>query len=433
MHLYWARGGDPFIVQRGTLQPDPPTALMRRRLVLCLDGTWNSTYRLHKRTDGHAVLKPSNVLKLARAVTSSLVYYDIGVGSLARYPGLSNRLLALADKGLGGGWGAGFEGNVEDALEFLVLNHEPGDEVFVFGFSRGAVTAQAVTRFLDWSGGLPVKRDAYYVPRLFREYVMSRGQTTSVQVLEKINAERFAAPRPLAPLEPFQAVDVVFLGVWDSVMALGSRFRAVGSKTSTKSRSFHVGMQPARCVRHARQALAVDEARFDFRPEIWRNAHSNQTLEQRWFAGVHSNVGGGYVDDGLANLALRWMLKEAEAFGLTVDRSFVSKYRGYAQDRLYRSESMAYRVFDGLRRRAGRGRRSLVDFPPSGCFALDPSVIWRMQANPDDSRHPDLRRLYRPENVLCFLATQPDIDSYLEKIGADPAKLPEDVRERVSE
>src|SRR6266536_6549509 len=95
-----------------------------RRLVLCLDGTWNSAYSLKKRMDDHAVFKPSNVLKVARAVVPydsdndrlQIVLYHIGVGSLARYPGIPNRLLSLADRGLGGGWGAGFEENVEEAL-----------------------------------------------------------------------------------------------------------------------------------------------------------------------------------------------------------------------------------------------------------------------------------------------------------------------------
>src|SRR5262245_32932065 len=114
-----------------------------RRLVLCLDGTWNNAYTLKKRTDSHAVFKPSNVLKVARAIIpydadndrQQVVRYDTGVGSLARYPGIPNRLLSLTDRGLGGAWGAGFEENVEEALEFLALNHQPGDEVYIFGFS----------------------------------------------------------------------------------------------------------------------------------------------------------------------------------------------------------------------------------------------------------------------------------------------------------
>ena len=421
-----------------------------RRWILCLDGTWNSTYVQKKRDDGHAVLKPSNVLKLCRAVLpfdeasgrEQVTYYDVGVGSMSKFPGTSNRMLSTADKFLGGAFGAGFEANVEDALSFLVHNHLPGDEVFVFGFSRGAATARALTRFLDWSGGLPAKGDAYYLPRFFRQYLDSRGAVSAAEVRRAIDADRAAEPRPKEPLGPFQRVDIAFLGVWDTVMALGSRFRAAGESTSTASRSFHVGARPADCVRHARQALAIDEARYDFRPEVWTDRQPHQTLEQRWFAGVHSNVGGGYVDDGLANLAYHWMLDEAVEQGLALAGDFADIYRGYPQDRLYRSESWLYRLLDGVRLRFGRGRRSLSGWPAAAGLSLSPAVIHRLQADPEarkangELRFPALRQLYRPENVLRFLACQSDLDRYLEELGlADPAAraLPADVVVRLAE
>lgn len=421
-----------------------------RRWILCLDGTWNSTYVKKQRDDGHEVLKPSNVLKLCRSVLpfdessgrEQVVYYDVGVGSLSRYPGTSNRLLSAADKLLGGAFGAGFESNVEDALTFLVNNLTPGDEVFLFGFSRGAATAQAVTRFLDWADGLPAKEEAYYLPRFFREYVASRGEKGAAEVRREIDAERAAEARPRAPLAPFQRVDVTFLGVWDTVMALGSRFRAAGGGTSTASRSFHVSARPAACVRHARQALAIDEARYDFRPEVWKDHLPGQTLEQRWFAGVHSNVGGGYVDDGLANLAFHWILDAAAGQGLAVSSSFAAIYRSYPQDRLYRSESLLYRVLDGLRLRFGRGLRSFLGWPASANLALSAAVIHRIQADPAERkangelRFPDLRKIYRPENVLRFLACQPDLDRYLEGLGladASARALPADVVRRLAE
>ncbi len=225
-------------------------------------------------------------------------------------------------------------------------------------------------------------------------------------------------------------------------MALGSRFRAAGESTSTASRSFHVGARPAACVRHARQALAIDEARYDFRPEVWTDHRPGQTLEQRWFAGVHSNVGGGYVDDGLANLAFHWILDEAAGQGLAVDKSFAAAYRRYPQDRLYRSESLTYRLLDGMRLRYGRGRRSLSDWPATANLSLSASVIHRIQADPaarNDNgalRFPDLRALYRPENVLRFLACQPDLDRYLEQLGFADARgreLPADVVRRLAE
>jgi uncharacterized protein (DUF2235 family) len=414
-----------------------------KRIVLCLDGTWNSAYTARKRSErGDTVLKPTNVLKMCRAVLprdpatgrEQIAYYDSGVGSLAEYPGVSNQLLHLADRVLGGAWGAGFEGNVEEALGFLANNHEAGDQTFLFGFSRGAAAAQAVTRFLDWCGGLPAKRDAYYLPILFRAYVVSKGQRPCAAALAEIDAKRAREGR--APLRPTRPVAVELLAVWDTVMALGSRFRAKGARTSTASRSFHVGEQPAACVKHARQSLAIDEARYDFRPEIWKSHAAQQTLEQRWFAGVHSNVGGGYVDDGLANVAFRWLAGEAAALGLGLDPDYIGHFRSYPQDRLYRSESLLYRFLDGLRLRFGRGRRRLAG-PPAANLLLDRSVIHRLQADPAERvrtgaiRFPELQgKPYRPRNLLRFLASLPDLDAYLRRIGlAEEAsrQLPPDV------
>jgi uncharacterized protein (DUF2235 family) len=415
-----------------------------RRIVLCLDGTWNSTYQQRRRTDGTEVLKPSNVLKLYRSLSSNralgepdqVAYYDIGVGSLARYPGISNRLLARADRLLGGGWGAGFEGNIEDALTFLAVNYLEGDELFVFGFSRGAATARGLTHFLDWSDGLPKREDAYYLPNLYRDFVRSRGQGSCSEAIAAINAKRAAERRPLPPLAQFHPVRVVFLGVWDTVMALGSRFRARGARTSV-SRSFYVNDQPARCVEHARQALAIDEVRYDFRPEIWTGCGSAQTLKQRWFAGVHANVGGGYVDDGLANLAFQWILREAHEQGLQIDKQFSGHFRGFAQDRLYRSESVWYRMLDRVRFRFGRGKRRLLEQPPAAHLSIDVSVIHRLQADPAEltdgipgrRRFPEMDRPYRPQNVIAFLAAISDLSEYLQDLGlqSDKLGLPADV------
>jgi hypothetical protein len=123
-----------------------------------------------------------------------VTYYDVGVGSLTRYAGAANRLLSVGDRLLGGSWGAGFEDNIERALTFLVLNHGPGDQVFIFGFSRGAAAAQAVTRFLDWASGLPIKRDAYYLPRLFRKYLNSGGRLPVTEAIDVINKEQMESP-----------------------------------------------------------------------------------------------------------------------------------------------------------------------------------------------------------------------------------------------
>jgi uncharacterized protein (DUF2235 family) len=115
-----------------------------------------------------------------------VVYYGIGIGAQGLYPGVSNRLLRLVDSRLGGAWGAGFERNVEDALTFLVNNYRAGDQVFLFGYSRGAAQAGALARFLDWLGGIPAKRDAYWLPHLYRQYIVSSGTAEARHTLTRI-------------------------------------------------------------------------------------------------------------------------------------------------------------------------------------------------------------------------------------------------------
>ena len=166
---------------------------MPNRLVICLDGTWNSTFKEVERDDGTKVLKPTNTLKTARAVlpidgkgNRQITYYDSGVGALGLYPGFSNRMLYFFDSKLGGGFGAGFEANVEQAVNFLALNYGAETDIFVFGFSRGAAQAQALTHFINWLGGLTAKSDAYYIPVFFRHYLDSVRKKTS-QFFESID------------------------------------------------------------------------------------------------------------------------------------------------------------------------------------------------------------------------------------------------------
>jgi uncharacterized protein (DUF2235 family) len=446
--LCLAAAGLPLGAAQDVEQRGGPT-MRPRRLVLCLDGTSNNDFNPQRREQGQEVLKPTNVLKTCRAVVpwdertgrEQIAYYDIGVGSLTRYPGAANHALYTFDRFLGGAWGAGFEGNVERALTFIVLNHQPGDEVFLFGFSRGAATARGVTRFIDWAGGLPRKQDAYYLPFLFQGFIESRGQLPVDGFIQALNAQSTAEKK--SRLGPLQPITVEYLGVWDTVMALGSRFKATGGSTTEVSKSFYLDKQPARCVKHARQALAVDEARFDFRPEIWTGARPEQSLEQRWFPGVHSNVGGGYVHDGLANLAFHWILRGAEEHGLVVDPQFVRFYSGYPYDRLYRSESLLYRVLDRLRWAYGRGKRELLGRPATANLSLDPSVVYRIRADPKaikqgggpaDLLYPEVKQPYRPQNVLAFLACQPNLDEYLRGIGVDEERrqLPADVMQQLA-
>jgi uncharacterized protein (DUF2235 family) len=424
-----------------TLEPPSlshPAAM--RRLVLCLDGTWNSTFDKTRTHEGTFVLKPTNVLKLCRSVrsvaddgVSQLIFYLTGVGSVPRYPGAANAVYSTTDRYLGGIWGAGFESNVEAALDFLNMNYRDGDEVYIFGFSRGAATARGVTQFLGWARGLPTREDAYYLPLLFRHFIEVRGRGDSDDWIARVNADRAAEPTPREPLQPFNSIPVTYLGVWDTVMALGSRFESTGVKNATVSQSFYVDEQPAAPVAVARQALAIDERRFDFRPEIWSRARPGQSLVQRWFPGVHSNVGGGYRHDGLANGALHWLVAGAVDQGLDVNKAFLANYRRYPQDKLYDSYSLGMEVMDAVRFRRGDGVRALSGRPASANLGVDRSAVVRLLSDPKAvtaSGKPRFPRMdgkaYRPENLLQFLACSAEAAEQVRRGGDDMQRLTSD-------
>jgi len=363
-----------------------------------------------------------------------ITYYDVGVGALRRFPGISNRVHRTIDQLFGGAAGAGFEANVEDAYTFLALNYVEGDEIFVFGFSRGAATARGLCRFIDWMGGILPPQDAYWIPRYFDGFLAGASAADLRRgIFDEAVARRLARgrDRQRAEREARRITGTVvparvrFLGVWDTVLALGER----------RERP-HVGAAPPAVVDHARQALAIDERRAAFRPRIWqRRAAGNprQTLEQRWFPGVHSNVGGGYVHDGLANLALHWMLRQARDVGLGLDWRFLSRYPGYAQDRLYNSSKRHWRILQTVTMQRNKGVRRLWTSDPAG-LAFHPSVFLRLatEQRAGDRVHERFTP-YRPPNLLRFLATLPDLDGFLATVPGLPEGfvLPEEVREAV--
>jgi uncharacterized protein (DUF2235 family) len=375
-----------------------------RRIIICLDGTWASPGKKVERGDGTEVHKPSNVLKTFRAVvprtedgTDQISYYDEGVGALSAQRGLRNSALAKLDSVLGGAWGAGFEQNIESAYTFIAGNFVPGDELFVFGFSRGAGQARSLCRFIDWMGGILHKRDTYFIPGFFKEYIETGGAQGRAQAFL---AELLATDKKI---DPPMATKIRFLGVYDTVLALGSRLRADFDKkkgTTAPGLEFHVGENPPAIVSVARQALAIDERRTDFRPEIWRGAEPGQSVEQRWFPGVHTSIGGGYANDGLANGALRWMIDEAIKEKLAVDEEFLGFYRPWFGDERPRSLKGFMKVRNWMRGLKGEsGDRDLLATADVAGLDVHESALKLL--GHDDS--------YRPENLLAYMRARPDL------------------------
>jgi uncharacterized protein (DUF2235 family) len=275
-----------------------------KRLVVCCDGTWNKP----DETD-RGVPAPSNVAKTVTTLAAAgaqgvaqLKYYDTGVGTGPWY-----------DRWLGGAFGVGLSENILQAYRWLVENREDGDELFLFGFSRGAYTVRSLAGLIRNSGLL--RRE--HLARLDEAYELYRRRDVrSGPSSDDAMAFRAAYAREIR---------IRFIGVWDTVGALGIPFGPLRVFTWRKFQ-FH-DVKLSSYVDFAYQALAIDERRRPFKPSIWQQQeHSvGQVMEQRWFAGVHSNVGGGYADPGLSDIAFEWMRAKAEACGLGFDAALLAQ------------------------------------------------------------------------------------------------------------
>jgi hypothetical protein len=263
-----------------------------RRLVLLFDGTWN------RREDTTNIWRMKMLL---RQTPDQLVYYDEGVGT------------AKGMEFKGGALGQGLSRKVLEGYLWLIEHYEDAaesatgqaDEIYIFGFSRGAYTARSLVGFLAISGLL--KTDA--AARIRDAFELSR--------IAGLHEHHYLA-------ESFRSnhsrnVKVKFLGVWDTVGALGvpeiEGLPSMRSKALAENAEHKVVELPG-IVLNARHALAIDERRRIFQPTLWPRSAPPQTMEQRWFIGAHANVGGGYDRDGLFLRPLQWLQDEARIHGL---------------------------------------------------------------------------------------------------------------------
>jgi uncharacterized protein (DUF2235 family) len=265
-----------------------------KRLIICCDGTWNTP----DQADGGRPA-PTNVAKVALSIAPSgkanveqRVYYQHGVG-VRRWEHIR-----------GGVFGFGLSRNVREAYRFIVENYEPGDELFFFGFSRGAFTARSVIGLIRNAGVL--RREN--VPRIDEAYALYRDRSAHPNDMA---SQLFRRSHSFEPR-------IRFVGVWDTVGALGIPLSGVpGCKTITRRWAFH-DTALSSIVDAAYQALAIDEQRKPFEPAIWEPQidSGRQTIEQVWFSGVHGDIGGGHADSGLSDIALTWMVDRATTNGL---------------------------------------------------------------------------------------------------------------------
>ncbi len=299
-----------------------------KNIILCADGTGNkggyspdsNVYKVYKAIEKDLSKEEKKRFK----VSEQIVFYDNGVGTN------SNKYL----RALSGGLGFGFEDNVCDLYKFLARNYEPGDRIYFFGFSRGASTVRACNGFISKCGLAKGKEKRNseldeLVKEAFEAYKVHETQPEIAEGLKESNGS-------------YGAVPVYFMGIWDTVVALGfpKRTDVTGivskglNKLSEKAEklldrywphSFYYYRLTGN-VENAYQALAIDDERTAFWPFVWREqGREKGVVEQVWFVGMHSNVGGGYGRSGLASVPLYWMMLRAEKSGLVFEDSAVQK------------------------------------------------------------------------------------------------------------
>jgi uncharacterized protein (DUF2235 family) len=270
-----------------------------RRLVVCADGTWKS------RDD---IGDAANVEKLADAVLP--VTRDVIEQVVGYFPGVGSRNW---ERLRGGAFGVGLSRNVKDAYRWLVTQWtEPSagagaDEIYLFGFSRGAFTVRSLAGLIR-NVGLVEPGRPDLVDEAYRHY---RDRSPEWRA---DGAASVAFRRRSSREVPY----ITCIGVWDTVGALGVPTRGPLGWLTRRRWGFH-DVQLSGRVQSAFHALALDEQRRAFAPTVWRaddaDAH-RQRVEQVWFPGSHSNVGGGYADCTLSDITLQWMAERAGSCGL---------------------------------------------------------------------------------------------------------------------
>lgn len=305
--------------------------VMKRIVILC-DGTWNAA----------EAVWPTNVVRLAQALAptgadgmAQVPIYVEGVGTGRR--GVT-RLARLQDRLLGGLLGLGLMDNVAEAYRHLVFLHEPGDQAFVFGFSRGAFTARSLAGFLRFTG-LLARADLALLPEAVARYGERRDESCDAR--QARNAAWRARHSPHVMTDPADApayaaagadqaipFEIDYMGVWDTVGALGVPGLFTAKPVLSRRHAFH-DTTLSTMVRAARHAVALDERRRPYMPTTWSNLPvleaqaaaegRGRPYRQEHFAGDHAAVGGGGDRMALSALTLLWVMEGAEAAGLEFD------------------------------------------------------------------------------------------------------------------
>lgn len=352
---------------------------MPKRLIVSFDGTWQSPQddkppekrretnvrRLHESIAGEPRDKRGDLVEGRGADgLAQVAWYDPGVGTE-----FFNRIR-------GGLFGRGLGKNIRQGYRFLAEHCDAGDQVFLFGFSRGAYTARSLVGLIRKTGLL--RKENVSKARIQEAYDIYRRRDKHADPDHAVEfRERHS-----------REIRIKFLGVWDTVGALGIPIAAF--KGFNKRRHQFHDVSLSRIVESACHAVAIDEHRSSYDVSLWNPPADavGQRMEQRWFVGAHSDVGGGSKEAGLSRLSLKWMQTKAQEAGLT--------FKGLVEtvDDLPDPTDSYRKFLGGLYKRLKPEFFRDIGATRLGHEVLDPSVLTKHGVDRD----------YRPQNLMTFMA-----------------------------
>jgi uncharacterized protein (DUF2235 family) len=277
---------------------------MPKNIIVCCDGTANEFSK-----------NQTNVVKLYSTLIQDpglqATFYHPGLGTMEP-PGALTFVGRIATRIAGLAFGYGLPDDIRNAYQFLMSTYQPGDKVFLFGFSRGSYTVRAVASLLHRYGLIRPGNESL-VPYAIR--MLSNLENARKQSQRDVDAmaEYFQLSGQFKAIMSWTDCKPHFVGVWDTVSSVGWVTSPFKLPDLANNPDIAVG----------RHAISLDERRAFFRQNLWRpNATGGpKDLVQVWFPGVHCDVGGGYPlsESGLSDIALEWMVREAKVYGLLVD------------------------------------------------------------------------------------------------------------------
>jgi uncharacterized protein (DUF2235 family) len=353
-----------------------------KRIITCSDGTWEKPGQ-----KDNGVVLPSNLLKLKTLIapkdhngTEQVSLYDEGAGT------------EWKDKIGGGLFGMGINRNIIQAYQFIANHYDPGDEIWLFGFSRGAFTARSVAGFIRNSG------------LLRKEYLDTKSEDAFLFYKRRDDKSK---PNSFEAIEfkrkyCYEHVRIKFVGVWDTVGESGIPLELFDEiNRNVLDCRFH-DLELSSYVDFAYHALAIDEHRKPFIPALWMQQQKakdeGQIMEQMWFAGVHGDIGGGYKEHELSDCALLWMIEKAKSVGCEFKEysSIISNPLG----EMHNSMNLLYEISGSKNRTIGSGFEYNETIAPSALVRLKQNTDnYSIQVNPNLVKFM-LKNKFRQQEVM---------------------------------